>query len=132
MFKVITHTQRTSIKMLRSQASRHRRLSCTYAGAAETKVWSSTCSSWFKNGRDGPVTAIWPGSRLHYFESLEEPRNEDLISDTLETGSRTWAMDTRMRSWKRREIWSGILTFCERNLRRGKIEEKGIKRVVIG
>jgi len=35
-------------------------------------------SSWFKNGKThGPVTAIWPGSRLHYFEVLKEPRYED-------------------------------------------------------
>jgi hypothetical protein len=27
-----------------------------------------------------------------------------LTSNTLEIGSRTWAMDTRMRSWKRRKI----------------------------
>lgn len=55
-----------------------------------------------------------------------------LISVTLETGSRTWAMDTHMRSWKRREIWSGILVFCERNLRWGKTEEKDIERFIIG
>lgn len=36
------------------------------------------CRSWFKNGKiHGPVTAIWPGSRLHYFETLKEPRFED-------------------------------------------------------
>lgn len=38
----------------------------------------SACRSWFKNGKvHGPVTAIWPGSRLHYFEALKEPRYED-------------------------------------------------------
>ncbi len=26
---------------------------------------------------EGPVTAIWPGSRLHYFECLREVRWED-------------------------------------------------------
>lgn len=41
-------------------------------------VWSAACRSWFKNGKaHGPVTAIWPGSRLHYFEALKEPRYED-------------------------------------------------------
>ncbi|KAJ9501902.1 hypothetical protein H2202_002864 [Exophiala xenobiotica] len=40
--------------------------------------WSSACHSWFKNGKiHGPVTAIWPGSRLHYFEALDRPRYED-------------------------------------------------------
>jgi hypothetical protein len=38
----------------------------------------SSCRSWFKNGQvHGPVTAIWPGSRLHYFETLSNPRFED-------------------------------------------------------
>lgn len=41
-------------------------------------VWSSACRSWFKNGKtEGPVTAIYPGSRLHWFEMLDRPRYED-------------------------------------------------------
>ncbi|RDW58681.1 FAD protein [Coleophoma cylindrospora] len=41
-------------------------------------AWSSSCRSWFKNGSvDGPVTALHPGSRLHWFKMLEEPRYED-------------------------------------------------------
>lgn len=41
-------------------------------------VWSSACSSWFKQGRKhGPVTAVYPGSRLHYFEMLRDVRWED-------------------------------------------------------
>jgi hypothetical protein len=41
-------------------------------------VWSSACRSWFKNGKThGPVTAIYPGSRLHFFELLKEVRWED-------------------------------------------------------
>lgn len=41
-------------------------------------VWSSACRSWFKNGKThGPVTAIYPGSRLHFFELLKTPRYED-------------------------------------------------------
>jgi hypothetical protein len=36
------------------------------------------CRSWFKNGKaQGPVTAIYPGSRLHFFEMLKTPRWED-------------------------------------------------------
>lgn len=41
-------------------------------------VWSSACRSWFKNGKThGPVTAIYPGSRLHFHEMLSNPRWED-------------------------------------------------------
>jgi hypothetical protein len=38
----------------------------------------SGCRSWFKNGRaDGPVTALHPGSRIHFFHMLEGFRGED-------------------------------------------------------
>lgn len=41
-------------------------------------AWSSACSSWFKNGKThGPVTAIYPGSRLHFFEIMKNVRWED-------------------------------------------------------
>jgi cyclohexanone monooxygenase len=41
-------------------------------------VWSQGCTSWYKNGTaDGKVTALWPGSTLHYLEALDAPRYED-------------------------------------------------------
>ncbi|KAI1329152.1 hypothetical protein F5Y16DRAFT_113280 [Xylariaceae sp. FL0255] len=40
--------------------------------------WASSCSSWFKGGKtDGPVTALHPGSRIHFFHMLEHFRGED-------------------------------------------------------
>ena len=51
-------------------------------------VWSDGCSSWFKNGSsEGPVVAVWPGSRLSWFEALREPRFED-FAYTYETTNR--------------------------------------------
>ena len=41
-------------------------------------IWSGVCRSWFKNGKThGPVTAVYPGSRLHYFEQMRDVRYED-------------------------------------------------------
>ncbi|RDL41620.1 FAD protein [Venustampulla echinocandica] len=41
-------------------------------------AWSGTCRSWFKNGlENGPVTALHPGSRIHWFHMLEQFRGED-------------------------------------------------------
>ncbi|BFZ61121.1 hypothetical protein YB2330_002179 [Saitoella coloradoensis] len=41
-------------------------------------AWATHCRSWFKNGRkDGPISALWPGSRIHYFECLANVRWED-------------------------------------------------------
>ncbi|KAK8913315.1 putative sterigmatocystin biosynthesis monooxygenase stcW [Metarhizium anisopliae] len=40
-------------------------------------VWTGTCRSWFKRADDGKVTALWPGSSLHYMQCLAEDRWED-------------------------------------------------------
>lgn len=43
-------------------------------------AWSTHCRSWFKNGTvDGPIVALHPGSRVHWFHMLDEPRYEDYI-----------------------------------------------------
>lgn len=41
-------------------------------------VWADSCRSWYKsNQADGPVTALWPGSTLHYIEAMDEVRLDD-------------------------------------------------------
>ncbi|OQE02904.1 hypothetical protein PENVUL_c037G00095 [Penicillium vulpinum] len=41
-------------------------------------AWAGSCSSWFKNGeKDGPVTALHPGSCIHWFHMLQSFRGED-------------------------------------------------------
>lgn len=41
-------------------------------------AWTTHCRSWFKNGKiEGPVVALHPGSRVHWFHMLDEPRYED-------------------------------------------------------
>ncbi|KAL4811851.1 hypothetical protein BDW67DRAFT_189249 [Aspergillus spinulosporus] len=40
--------------------------------------WAGACRSWFKDGTEnGPVTALHPGSRIHFFHMLEQFRSED-------------------------------------------------------
>ncbi|KAF5316157.1 hypothetical protein D9619_006298 [Psilocybe cf. subviscida] len=52
-----------------------------------TTVWNEDCRSWYKNNSiSGKVTALWPGSTLHYLEALAEPRYEDW--DFTYTGNR--------------------------------------------
>ena len=78
MFKVISHMQQTSIKNLAPKRTAAEELWVHTHELLKRTAWSSSCSSWFKNGKKhGPVTAIWPGSRLHWFETLEGPRFED-------------------------------------------------------
>ena len=41
-------------------------------------AWATKCRSWFKNGKiDGPVSALHPGSRIHWFHTMTNPRYED-------------------------------------------------------
>lgn len=41
-------------------------------------VWTEGCSSWYKgNTVDGRVSALWPGSTLHYVEALADIRSDD-------------------------------------------------------
>ncbi|KAL4948475.1 hypothetical protein BDW69DRAFT_203512 [Aspergillus filifer] len=43
----------------------------------QNMVWTGPCRSWFKNNVTGKVTALWPGSSLHYMQTLAEDRWED-------------------------------------------------------
>lgn len=44
----------------------------------ERMVWADPCRSWYKSGSiDGKITALWPGSTLHYLEALKDLRMED-------------------------------------------------------
>ncbi|KAK9422621.1 putative Sterigmatocystin biosynthesis monooxygenase stcW [Seiridium unicorne] len=40
-------------------------------------AWSSPCRSWFKGGTVDGEVMMWPGSRIHFFETMENPRWED-------------------------------------------------------
>jgi len=40
-------------------------------------VYSEECSSWYKSGTQGRVTALWPGSSLHAIQALETVKWED-------------------------------------------------------
>jgi cation diffusion facilitator CzcD-associated flavoprotein CzcO len=82
MFKLVTHMQRTSIRSLCPSRQACEDLSVHTHELLKRTAWSTPCSSWFKSGKThGPVTAIWPGSRLHWFETLAAPRWEDFDVD---------------------------------------------------
>ncbi|KAF1845296.1 FAD/NAD(P)-binding domain-containing protein [Cucurbitaria berberidis CBS 394.84] len=40
-------------------------------------AWSSPCRSWFKQGTVDGEIMMWPGSRIQFFETMENPRWED-------------------------------------------------------
>jgi len=89
-FKLTTHLQRTSIKSF----------SPLPKAVDDYYVWShqlmkrltvsEPCHSWFKAGGDahGPATAVYAGSRAHFFEALLEPRMEDFEIEYLKEDGR--------------------------------------------
>ena len=41
-------------------------------------IWQQDCRSWYKNhSSSGKVIALWPGSTMHYLDTIAEPRYED-------------------------------------------------------
>lgn len=81
--KLVTKFQQEDIKsfMPRQEAvdefRRHREL------FLKRTAWSSPCRSWFKGGKtDGPIL-MWPGSRLHFFRALQNPRFEVSVVSEL-------------------------------------------------
>lgn len=78
MFDMVVKLQQENIKCFDPKAEAVREFYNHTHELMKRLVWSSACSSWFKNGKKhGPVVAIWPGSRLHYFEVLKKVRYED-------------------------------------------------------
>ncbi|KAJ9614291.1 hypothetical protein H2200_002427 [Cladophialophora chaetospira] len=77
-FEVIEKVQREGIKSFEPKISVIKEHYNYTHEFMKRMVWSSVCRSWFKNGKvHGPVTAIYPGSRLHFFELLNQVRWED-------------------------------------------------------
>ena len=40
-------------------------------------AWTSPCRSWFKGGTTDKEPMMWPGSRIHFFETMQAVRWED-------------------------------------------------------
>jgi cation diffusion facilitator CzcD-associated flavoprotein CzcO len=63
-------------------------------------VYSEECSSWYKTGgKNGRVTALWPGSSLHATQVLEKPRWEDFDFTYADGNEFGWFGD----GWTERE-----------------------------
>ena len=115
MFMALARMQRTSIKSINPKAAAVQDAYIHTHELLKRTAWSSACNSWFKNGKKhGPVIAIWPGSRLHYFEVLKDVRYEDFDieywgnrfahwgngysrAETVEGSNVVWYLDTLQR-----------------------------------
>ncbi|OGE54789.1 hypothetical protein PENARI_c005G09522 [Penicillium arizonense] len=43
----------------------------------QNTTWTTNCQSWYKNPQTGKITALWPGSTLHYLQALSDIRYDD-------------------------------------------------------
>ncbi|KAK7923108.1 dimethylaniline monooxygenase [Apiospora marii] len=78
MTKIIMKCQKEGIKAIVPSDAAVDDYNQHIAAFMPRTAWQSSGRSWFKNGQeDGPVTALHPGSRLHFFHMLEQVRGED-------------------------------------------------------
>lgn len=79
MLKCIDKMQAEGISSIAPKKEIVRKFNIHRNAMMPTTGWSSTCSSWYKNGKsDGPVIAIHPGSKLHFLHMTKTPRFEDM------------------------------------------------------
>lgn len=75
--KVITKSQVENIKAIAPRLDVSKQFRQHADLFLKRTAWTSPCRSWFKQGRTDGQAAIYPGSRLHFFELLKAPRYED-------------------------------------------------------
>ncbi|KAL3474465.1 hypothetical protein BJX99DRAFT_248248 [Aspergillus californicus] len=61
-------------------------------------VWTTNCLSWYKNPQTGKVTALWPGSTLHYLQALSDLRYDDY--DVSYSGNRFSYLGNGFSQWE--------------------------------
>ncbi|KAJ9645779.1 hypothetical protein H2199_002819 [Coniosporium tulheliwenetii] len=81
MFSCITKAQVENIKSMAPRLALARQFRQHADLFLKRTAWTSPCRSWFKQGKQDGQAAIWPGSRLHFFEMMKAPRYEDFEMD---------------------------------------------------
>lgn len=77
MFNVIEKVQTENIKSITPRMAPSLQFRQHADLFLKRTSWTSPCRSWFKQGKTDGQAAIYPGSRLHFFELLKAPRYED-------------------------------------------------------
>ena len=84
IIKIITKMQLERIKSLRPKRAVAEQFTEHADLYLQRTAWTSPCSSWFKNGKKDGQPTIYPGSRLHFMQLLENPRYEDYEIEYLD------------------------------------------------
>ncbi|KAK1765315.1 hypothetical protein QBC33DRAFT_455591 [Phialemonium atrogriseum] len=74
-------------------------------------VWTGQCNSWYKDKASGRVTAVWPGSSIHYMEMTRSPRWEDYDIEYVHPNPFMFMGN----GISQREAKNEDLTFCKRH-----------------
>ncbi|KAL4808009.1 hypothetical protein BDV18DRAFT_158129 [Aspergillus unguis] len=78
MLKLVDRYQTTNIKSFAPKAEAVEDFIEYKNQIMRRTVWADECRSWYKGTQaNGPVTALWPGSTLHYIEAMNEVRLDD-------------------------------------------------------
>lgn len=78
IMQLVTKAQVERIKTIRVKQQAVDHFTAHVEAFMPRTAWAGKCRSWFKRGTvDGPVTAIHPGSRVHWFHTMERPKFED-------------------------------------------------------
>lgn len=77
MFKAITKMQVENIKSLTPRIEPALAFQEHHDLYVNRTAWTGPCSSWFKKGDPNGRLTMYPGSRVHFFELLENPRYEN-------------------------------------------------------
>lgn len=88
--------QQDQIKTLNVKGPMQRAFNEYIQSVHQDLVWTGSCSSWYKDKATGRVTAVWPGSSIHYMETIEQPRWEDFEIEYLEVSDRRRRRPERM------------------------------------
>lgn len=87
MLKMMDRWQTENIKSFSPKEAAVDELDAFTQKWMERSIWKEDCHSWYKNNStSGKVTAVWPGSSMHYLEAVAEPRYDDW--DFSYTGNR--------------------------------------------
>ena len=98
---VIHKLQHDRIKSLMPRADVTAKFNAHVQQWIKRTVWTQECRSWFKNNETGRVTALWPGTALHYREAILKPRYEDYEIDYLDDNP--WAILGNGWAWSEKE-----------------------------
>jgi hypothetical protein len=86
-------------------------------------VWTQSCRSWFKNNETGRITALWPGTALHYNAAILRPRYEDYDIEYLHENP--WAILGNGWSWAEKTQGVDSTPFLDVN----KLDPKWVEAV---